>query len=175
MKGNKTMKKSKKTKKANSKINNSNKKGTNKMEIKFDHLTTEEFINIMKDFEDNLEKNYAYIDSELRKYNSEFLKQKIILTEYFLCKYACETVDSLIDKSNESFDLLDKAIRTLNAACDHIPTSNYYMAFYYMYLEGMKFRFQGLANLLALHDSYNEGRKEFLENYRANVHKGGCN
>ena len=171
MKGNKTMKKSKKIKKSK----NSNQKGLTKMEIKFDNLTTEEFINIMKDFEDNLEKNYAYIDNELRKFNSEFLKQKRILTEYFLCKYACETVDCLIDKSNESFYLLDKAIRTLNAACDHIPTSNYYMAFYYMYLEGMKFRFQGLANLLALHDSHNEGRKEYLENYRANVHKGGCN
>ena len=165
------MKLSNKTKK----IKKLNQKGLTKMEIKFDNLTTEEFINIMKDFEDNLEKNYAYLDSELRKFNSEFLKKKRILTEYDLCKYSCETVDSLIDKSNESFDLLDKAIRTLNAACDHIPTSNYYMAFYYMYLEGMKFRFQGLANLLALHDSYNEGRKEFLENYRANVHKGGCN
>lgn len=165
------MKLSNKTKK----IKKLNQKGLTKMEIKFDNLTTEEFINIMKDFEDNLEKNYAYLDSELRKFNSEFLKKKRILTEYDLCKYSCETVDSLIDKSNESFDLLDKAIRTLNAACDHIPTSNYYMAYYHMYIEGMKFRFQGLADLLALHDSYNEGRKEYLENYRANVHKGGCN
>ena len=165
------MKKSNKTKKVNTSVQ----KGTTKMEIKFDHLTINEFINIMKDFEDNLEKDYAYIDSELRKYNSEFLKQKQILTEYFLCKYACETINSLIDKANESFKLFDKAKRTLNAACDHIPTSNYYMAYYYMYLEGMNFRFQGLANLLALHDSYNEGRKEYLENYRANVHKGGCN
>ena len=165
------MKKSKKIKKSK----NSNQKGLTKMEIKFDNLTTEEFINIMKDFEDNLEKNYAYIDNELRKFNSEFLKQKRILSEYFLCKYSCETVDNLIDKANESFAVFDKAKRTLNAACDHIPTSNYYMAYYYMYLEGMKFRFEGLANLLALHDSYNEGRKEYLKNYKANIHKGGCN
>ena len=136
------------------KSTNSNKKGNTKMEIKFDHITSEEFANIMKSFENDLEKYYEHIDSELRKYNYEYLNRKRILTTYYLCKYVCETVDTLIDEITEAFQLLDKAIRTLNAAGDVLSAYNYHIAYYYMYLDGMEHRFRALESILKTHSKY---------------------
>lgn len=147
------------------KSTNSTKKGNTKMEINFDHITSEEFANIMKSIENDLEKYYEHIDSKLRKYNYEYLNRKRILTTSYLCKYVCETVETLIDEITEAFKLLDKAIRILNTAGEILSPYNYHVAYYYMYLHGMEQRFRALENILKTHCEYKiEAEKHMINN-----------
>ena len=169
MKGLNKMKHSNKTKKANSKINNSNKKeGTTEMKDiltrKFDTITMEEFMELKMITEHDTDYLLGELDKKLKNFIKDVLENSQTFCEYHFSKFVvAELNDIKIGLNVVSYEI-HKGYEALNAIRKTADEDDADVAYYDMYLSLISHKFNAYASIFESHLTLKEECEEYLKN-----------